>query len=414
MRKTIALCVALCGTALLVAGAGDDAPAKGAKRQTAQMIRPAGGGDADAQGTITVTHGKRADSKVIRLSHLTPRTLYEIRDSDTGALLGKVRTNRKGNAVFNLSKSLARRKKASANGADASDPQSVDVVDPSTGDQVLTGDVTPPAPVPAEGYAYVSDDAGDSADVFVATNPDKGDVLSVNFYPVNDPNVDPTTGDSFFYDLNLDTTNGDTLPLGAQSVSEFAGRAFEIHAADGTVVLAGTMPNLDPIDVTPPEDPGFPGDPVPMPGGCPGMGGPNFDPSVFDGSFADPSQFPNGGSLPPGNAYFGPRKSATKRAHKKGAGADPFTLFLADAEGALHDVADLTQESNSDPFTGDPTGGFDPNSEGGFTIIVIFMPMGSFDLDALFQQIMSGGVPDPSGGQSGDSSNGAAPQYKFF
>jgi hypothetical protein len=415
MNSRIALCAAALAVPLL---ATDVAFAKGgAKRQTVQMSRT--GVDADAAGTITVTHGKRGDTKVITLSHLAPRTTYEVRDSATGALLGTVRTNSKGHAVFNLTKALAKsRAKAASNpGADASggDPSNVDIVDPTTGDDVLTGDVTPPAPAPSVGYADFSDDAGDQASVFMATDPNAGDdTFSLTFYPADDPNADPTTGTSFYYDLNLDTANGDKLPLDAASVADLAGRAFEIHASDGTVVLAGTLPTLDPVDKQvddlPPFDGG--GNPGDMPGGC-WHGGDSFDPSKF----ADPSLFPNGDQLPPGMSYFGMKSAKRPSVATKDGGAKPFTLFVADADGVLHDAGDLVQESfdsgmgDGSTFDGTFGGGFDPNSPFGLFAVMLSMPTdGSFDLDAFLKQLMDGAGADPV---TFDWAAGPAPGWSF-
>ena len=85
---------------------------------------------------------------------------------------------------------------------------------------------------------------------------------------------------------------------------------------------------------------------------------------------------------------------------------------------AFSDAADLVQETSdfgSGDFPGgDPFGGgFDPGSQGGFMVIVIFMPMdGSFDLGTFFDQLMMGGIgggsSDPLGGLFGPQ-NAPAP-----
>ncbi len=401
MNSRNTICAVALGATLLVGG---EAFAKGGtpKRQTMQLTRSSS--DADATGTVTVTHGKNGDQTIITLSHLNPRTTYEVRDSSTGAVLGSVKTNRRGRATFDLTKNV---QKAASNGGSSdgttTDPTGVDVVDTSTDTTVLTGTVTPPAAVPAEGFADVTDDAGDEAMIDMATDPTvPDDSFSLTFYPANDPNADPTSGTSFYYDMNLDTGNGDALPLGVASVSDLAGRDFEIHGADGSVVLSGTLPTLTPDDSSDDDGSSYGnGSGGDMNGGCPGMGG------DFGGGFGALDSLFGGGI----GARHG-QKSAVRHGHQKDAGANPFTLFIADANGVLQSAGALTQETDdgSNGFSGDPFGGFDPNSQGGFMMVFFFMPMDG--MGNFFDQFMNGGfsgnLGDLFGGSGSSGSSGSS------
>jgi hypothetical protein len=240
MKKTALLCAALLGAAFV---APQDAYAKGAKKDKPQIVElTSTGKDFDAEGKVKVHAGKKGDQTVIELSKLKPKTVYEVRDKTTGELLGTVKTNRKGKASFNLTKTLA--KSASVGGSDADDVDDVEIVDPATGDSVLEGDVDPPAPEPAEGYADYYDDDGDAGSAYLSSWPEYGESFSLSFMPA------ASEDDSKFsyYDFNRSTADGDELPLGVDTVAELGGRAFEIRDADGNVALAGELPEVETLD----------------------------------------------------------------------------------------------------------------------------------------------------------------------
>src|SRR6187455_213930 len=102
MDSRIALCAVALGLSLVAA---PDALARdgGNRVKRLELTRPSDGPDADAEGVVRIERTKGADRTVIRLSHLDPRTVYEVRDAATDELLGQVRTNRRGRATFNLS-----------------------------------------------------------------------------------------------------------------------------------------------------------------------------------------------------------------------------------------------------------------------------------------------------------------------
>jgi hypothetical protein len=387
---TMGALVLATGDALAASGKG------GRKRvQTIELTRPSGGRDADATGTVKVTHGANGDRTTIDLSHLGPRTRYEIHDSATGALLGTVRTNRKGHATFNLTRSLT--KSASANGSNAGGVSNVDIVDPTTGDPVLTGDVTPAPVVPQFGYADYSDDAGDTADAFLSSDPDNGvETFSFEFFPVGDPNATSWS----FYDMNLDTSNGDALPLGVASAADLAGRQFQVIGPDGTVVLDDKLPDVQAVDSSGGDDDGsgdwsgdsggdwnWSGDWSGSWGGgwdCPGhSGGDTTTPS--DPTTNDPN----------GNASA-LRHGRTKRAKgRKAVSTTGYSLLIADAAGVLQSAGELKQE------TVDVTTDFS-----------IFDPSQYGDLGSGANDLI--GFLFPSGGWSGGSTGGPFDFTSFF
>jgi hypothetical protein len=379
--------------------AADDAFAKDGKapkRQTMEMTRSSGA-DADATGTVKVTHGKRRDTTVLTLNHLDPRSRYEVRESGTGELLGHVRTNRKGHGTFNLSKSLA---KAASSGGSEGDVDEVDVVDPDTGEVVLTGDVTPPDPVPAYGFESYADDDGDSAYVEMSTYPDYGDTFSLSFYPAADASADPAGSRGFAYAFLRDTASGDDLPLGASSVTELAGRAFEIRGADGAVALAGDLPALQDA-----EDPIVWDEPPVWDDGGDDRGGWD-DGNGWDytigwdawGGVDDDGVLGNGGSDDPSNGVFDRKSAKSHRHHGKADEAD-YRLFVADANGDFQDCGALEEQTYDD---GGGCGYDDPYF---WVIVIIIAPDEGFDLDEFLRGILGGGAFAPTTGDDGSGSD---------
>src|SRR5262245_59810267 len=167
--------IAVCALALSVSlVAAPDAFARDGKNrvQRLDLTRPADGPDADAEGVVRIERQKGGDHTVIRLSHLDPRTTYEVRDAATNELLGDVRTNRSGKATFNLTRSMA--KAAEAGGSDAANGgvDDVQILDSDTGDCVLQGGVVvDPCADLLAGYADYEDDAGDYGSVFMESAP---------------------------------------------------------------------------------------------------------------------------------------------------------------------------------------------------------------------------------------------------
>jgi hypothetical protein len=369
MRARIAFgAVAILATML----AAPDAFAKGGKgrdgkrNETIELVRPADAPDPDARGTVEV--GRNGGDTTLTLTHLDRRTTYEIRDSATGALLGSVRTNRKGKATFNLTKSAA--KAAQSGGSDTVD--AVDVVDPQTGDPVLTGDVTPPEALPQFGYDSYTNDAGDAADAYLASDPDFGDdTISVTYSPAKQD----ANGYSY-YEFTRSTSEGDELPLGAASATEFAGRAFEIRGADGVAVIAGNLPALEDAGAGI-DDPVFGDDDGGDWGRNPWDDGSAWDDWSGDWSGSDDwtGDWSDWGA--PSNTV-GARHGAVKAKAKgkkhhgraKDDAATGFRLFIADANGDLQLAGDMTVETVD--YGGD--GGDGGGGCYGFGIIVIVLP----------------------------------------
>ena len=246
--RTVVCAVALAATVFVGQDALAGRRAQRKRTRTVEMTRPADSPDPDATGTVTITAGAQGRT-VLHLRHLDANATYEIRDSASGDLLGDATTNARGRANFNLTVSLA--KAESVDGSDGGDVQSVDVVDGSTGDEVLTGDVDPPEQPPAFGYDSYENDAGDFADVTMSTDGQGDDTFYLDLYPVQDP----ASGKYDYYDFWRDTAAGDSLPLDVSSVADLAGRQFQIvTAADGTVVIDGTLPDLETYDCPAPGD----------------------------------------------------------------------------------------------------------------------------------------------------------------
>ena len=420
MNPRIAVGALALGAALLVpntALAGGKAAGR-KKAQTIELARPANAPDANAAGTVKITQGKSGDQTVLDLTHLNARTTYEVHDSATGRVIGTVRTNRKGHATFDLSKNA--RKAASVNGADASGVSSVDVVDPATGDTVLTGDVQVPPAVPQIGYADFEDDAGDSADVFLSSDPDAGsDSFTLSFFPVPDESASTFP----YYDLNLDTSNGDNLPLGASSVTELAGREFQIVGPDGKVVIDDTLPALEDATDSEGYDDGSTGDWSGDWGGNWGgdwSGGYDWTAGDFTQQFATTSGCPNHSSDAAASKNHSKAKRARRHRHGKADAAPAgFTLKIADANGDLQDAGKLVEETAD---TGGDFGGDWGNGDfgnGGFFIgIVPFggsfdgTQNGSFDLGSLFDKLFGGnfggGSFDPFGGSASNTAGTAS------
>lgn len=280
MTKSKFTLVAALAVGALVASGSPDAYAKGAGRgrknkvETVRMAAPADGVSvAGGKGSITITHGRNGDSAVLTVKGLDRRSTYNVVDGTTGDLLGTLKTNKKGRGTFNLT---AFGKRAAASGENAGDgtiPEVVDVVDPDSGDPVLTGDTTGELQA-LYGYASLGN-ATESATISMGSDP-IADSQYFTFSYFAEP-----TADAYFagvYELYVDTANGDELPLGRASVLDLAGKDFQVRNADGNVVFKGSLPDVEAYSVDDPQLPIDGGDPFAI-----------WD----DGTYTDPGTDPN-------------------------------------------------------------------------------------------------------------------------
>lgn len=301
-----------------------------AKRRNVETVRlapPADGASVDgARGNVTITHGRRGDDAVLHVKGLERRSKYDVVDGQSGERLGTLRTNRRGAGTFDLTPRVGKRvlRSGSASGENAGDvPDIVEVVDPDTGDTVLTGDTTGDLQA-LYGYATLGN-ATESATVTMGSDP-ISDTQYFSFSYFAEP-----TGDRWIagvYEFYADTVNGGSLPLGKASVLDLAGLRFQVRNDAGDAVFKGTLPDVEAYAI---EDPKFP-DPT----------GPNFpmpmpeDPVVIweDGSTRDP----NAGQMPfDFSNWF--------------AGGDPFSMFAMDG---MFGGGRNSKSGRLDPVTNDP------------------------------------------------------------
>lgn len=257
-KSRFSLVVAIVAGGLFMADA-TDAHAKGngrgrkGKAETVRMARPAGGGDADAGGSITITRGGAGG--VLHAKGLDARATYEIVDGSSGDVLGTMTTNRRGKGTFTFGRTAKRGKGRadSADGTEAELPDEVDVVDPETGDPVLEGDTTGDLQY-LLGYATLGNGT-ESVTITMGSDP-SADSQYFTFSYIAPPADDEWYGG--VHDLWLDTAAGDELPLGAESVLDLAGKDFQVRDANGDIAFRGSLPDVEAYSV---EEPG------PCPGG---------------------------------------------------------------------------------------------------------------------------------------------------
>lgn len=389
MDPRIAVCAVALGVSLVAA---PDAFARDRRKvDRLELTRPAGGPDADAKGVVRIERARSGDRTVIRLSHLDPRTVYEVRDAATNDLLGEVRTNRRGRASFNLTRSLA--KAALAGGSDGADaPDDVQIFDGETGDCVLEGGVVvDPCEDLLAGYADYENDAGDYGSVFMESAPGfDSEFFSFTFF---------SSQESFaaaYYDFTRMTLLGDELPLGAESVTELAGRAFEVRGPDGAVLLDDVLPDLEKEEcvILDPEKPDDGGD-----------WGDFWSGDTWSGDWSGDWSY---GLPDTGDGWFGADGTfggATKSGVKDGNGGNDggspsgFTLWIEDENGDLQEAGAFNQILYDVPVDC-PYG----DGSGAIFIGIVIVPIdGSFDfqalLDELFGDLFGGysGGEDPSG-----------------
>ncbi|MCE9634925.1 MAG: hypothetical protein K8T90_04400 [Planctomycetes bacterium] len=320
MTKTkFTLVVAMTALALVASGT-PDAFAKGAARgrknkvETVRMAAPASGASVGGKGSITITHGRKGDDAVLTVKGLPARTRYNVVDSATGDVLGTLKTNKKGRGTFDLTPGVGKRSAAATGGENAGDgtiPDVIDLVDPNSGDPILTGDTTGDLQA-LYGYASLGN-ATESATITMGSDP-AADSQYFSFSYFAEPDADANFAG--VYELYTETANGDELPLGRASVLDLAGKDFQVRNASGNIVFKGSLPDVEAYAI---DDPNLPVD-----GGDPfaiwddgtytdPMDDPNFDP------WADPSGAANGqkggGGIPfDFGSWF--------------QGGDPFSSFL--------------------------------------------------------------------------------------
>ncbi len=245
MRRVVALSVA---SLLVVAGGVASGGVQSSRGPRVAPLAPvAESRDADASGTLRLRESGDRASLVVSLRRLEPRTTYTVREADDGALLGDVRTNRRGRARLRVA---GTRRSARV---DLRNVGAVEVVHGRTGEIVLTGDAAPrsdPSDATREGtsgigYGYYPVSDIGAAMVEMHSVPDFGyESISIEFGI-----SPPDRRASWFYSYLGDASFGDGLPLGVARASELAGRAFEIRDDAGNAVIAADLPELDPLDI---------------------------------------------------------------------------------------------------------------------------------------------------------------------
>ena len=386
MDPRIAVCAVALGLSLVAA---PDALAKGGRDrvQRLELTRPAGGPDADAEGVVRIERARAGDRTVLRLTHLDPRTVYEVRDAATDELLGQVRTNRRGKATFNLTRSMT--KAAEAGGSDAAGGvEDVQIFDGESGDCVLEGGVvSDPCEGLLYGYADYSNDAGDSGSVYMESAPGfESEFFSFTFF---------SSRESFaaaYYDFTRMTLLGDELPLGVESVTELAGRAFEVRSPEGDVLLDDVLPELEDgecitIDPEKPDDGGDWGD---------------FWSGDWTGDWTGGGDYGLPGA---GDALFGAdgtfghaAKSGVKDGEDGSDGSSPsgFTLWIEDENGEMQEAGEFDQILYESPVDC-PSGDY---GDGAVFIGIVIVPLdGSYDFEALLDELFGDLFGNHSGGE---------------
>lgn len=373
----------------VLAGGTGAAEAKGrggrgnARGNHAELSRPAHAADQNAAGSVEVNR----NGSTVTVRNLDPRTTYDVVDGQTGDRVGSLRTNKKGKGSFKFGGGKKTRA-AENSGADAGElPDDLEIIDPSTGECVLEGDLTV---VNLEDWEYLYGwlYEGDAETGTVICN------MSSSTDPSMEGRVEdfsftycPPYGDGAEFEgdvphtFSAGTYYGVDLPFGVESVGELSGRAFEVRDLDGNVLRSGVLPELETLVLEP------------MPGEDPGIWEGEWDnweqwetgdgtDWTWDGEFNwDEGLFgdmPGFGMEP----WFdgGPARANTRRSKE----FEPelidngFRLWIENGEGDMEEVAPLLTYDwgdviwIDDPIMGDPgdqwdwDGGWDGNWDDGW------------------------------------------------
>jgi hypothetical protein len=272
LRLTAAAALAA-GFVLAAAGSADAAKARGKQNQArnVELIRSTMGDDADAAGVLRVKSNKNGDTGVLKVKRLEPRTWYEVRDADTDEVLGRLRTNRRGKGKLKI------RQRVAAGKLKWTLPAGIEIFRTDGELPLLEGDVDQRGEgegLPAFGFAYYDGADGITAAVDMTSLPE-GSFESFHL-SVNPPRTEREPADHVF-EYSADSFRDDELPLGVESVTELAGRAFEVVDGDNNVLVDGVLPELESPELRMPPEFDMPGmDGLRGMGGLlPGMGGGN-------------------------------------------------------------------------------------------------------------------------------------------
>mgnify|MGYP001234661350 CR=1 FL=1 len=236
-----------------------------AERRTVEFDRPSAAPDADATGSVTVRTSRGRTAATVRLRHLDPRTRYQVRDGGTDALLGEVRTNRRGRARLRLRAATAAAKRAALEL-----PDDLLVCDAETGTCVLSCALDGTGAAPLEGHADYAGPAGHRAFVELLSFGEEG--VELFALTLEGPRTDRLAPPSELYEFVRDTLSGDALPLDVASVADLGGRAFRIRDGEGNVLLRGALPELAELELRLPPIGDLPFD-LPVPDDLPDLGG---------------------------------------------------------------------------------------------------------------------------------------------
>ena len=325
--KSRLLATAVSLVALAGLAAAPSTAEAGKRKGKTQLTPPELSPDQDAVGVVRAKQKKRGGKIIVKLKRLDPKTLYEVRDEETDAVLGQVRTNRRGRATLRIDESeLALAKTAT----DARDDVAVFDED---GECVLRvendeeredgedeGEENEEDGAGEPGYAFedYGEEDGAHGSVMMLSLPElEMECFSFTFFLPSDDTGEMEVIE--FNEYSVDTPMGDDLPLDVETVRDLEGRRFEIREIDGgEVLLDGELPDLRDLE-------------IPFFGGMPGMGGGAMPPMGIpgmgngdDGMMARPMPLPM-----PFDIWDDEE-------------LDPlYSLWIADGDGTMQKVADL-------------------------------------------------------------------------
>ena len=243
--------------ALVAAGAlaGGAAPALAKKHtEVVRLVSVAEGtATADATGKLKITTSRRSEKAVLRVKHLAPRTVYEVRDRDTDELLGTFRTNRRGKGKFVMRASPDGTRRGKNATAMKDLPDAVEVAG-EDGTTVLDGEREGEGDKNDPGFAFGAEqyEGEDGSTLFVGMSSfTHGDESAQSFSLSLMP---PVGEDGFPNEMFEFHAVGEDLPLGVKTVAALAGCDFEVRDGDGETIVAGKLPELEEIECPEPPD----------------------------------------------------------------------------------------------------------------------------------------------------------------
>jgi hypothetical protein len=242
----------------------------------------------DASGRVRIGRGDgRGAALLVRLRHLDPLSSYEVRDAQGGGSLGSVPTNRRGGGRLRVSsQDIPGGRPALLAG------MALEVVHEGTGEVVLEGEVPhggheggdqdgDAGTGVREAAAVFESDGGARAVMAIRSDPDhgsermalrvagiEGDGDLVLFVADGEGTMHEVAGLvlhdgekhcerhvegehvveacwwTHVWEWSVDTADGDSLPLDAESLDGLVGHGFEVRDHEGHAVLHGEVPHF--------------------------------------------------------------------------------------------------------------------------------------------------------------------------